>query len=104
MKNHPAILVLDAMGVIYPVSDDVRDLLVPFIQEHGGEADTSRIEALYRETSLGRKSARDFWRAVGLDPELEEKYLRPFKLTPACSTSSSHHRRRSRASGACPMT
>lgn len=79
---HSPILVLDAMGVIYPVGDDVRDLLRPFIKEHGGEADASKIEALYRETSLGRCSSRDFWRAMGLDPELEEKYLRRFELTP----------------------
>jgi HAD superfamily hydrolase (TIGR01509 family) len=80
--THPRILVLDAMGVMYPLGDDVRDLLCPFIKEHGGEADTTKIEALYREASLGRRSARDFWRAVGVDPELEEKYLRRFELTP----------------------
>jgi putative hydrolase of the HAD superfamily len=80
--THSPILVLDAMGVIYPVGDDVSDLLCPFIKEHGGEADSSKIEALYREASLRQKSARDFWRAVGVDPEREEKYLRRFKLTP----------------------
>jgi HAD superfamily hydrolase (TIGR01509 family) len=80
--THSSILVLDAMGVIYPIGDDVRDLLCPFIQEHGGGVDTARIETLYREASLGRRSARDFWRAVGLDPGLEEKYLRRFELTP----------------------
>lgn len=33
------ILVLDAMGVIYTVGDDVRDLLCPFVHEHGRKAD-----------------------------------------------------------------
>lgn len=41
-----AALVLDAMGVIYSVGDDVADLLCPFIEERGGESDRSRIELL----------------------------------------------------------
>lgn len=52
------ILVLDTMGVIYPVGDDVRDLLRPFVLEHGGGTDTARIATPSRETSLEQRSAR----------------------------------------------
>ena len=35
------VLVLDAMGVIYTAADDVEELLVPFVKERGGIADTA---------------------------------------------------------------
>jgi len=38
------VLVLDAMGVIYPVGDDVRGLLYPFILEKRGVFDFAVIE------------------------------------------------------------
>ena len=53
------ILVLDAMGVIYSVGDDVRDLLCPFIEEKGGTKDVPKIERLYHSASLGNMSAAD---------------------------------------------
>jgi len=74
-------LVLDAMGVIYSVGDDVADLLCPFIHERNGESDNLKIELLYREASLGLLSANDFWRAVGLDPTVEDDYLDHHRLT-----------------------
>jgi len=75
------VLVLDAMGVIYSVEDDVRDLLCPFIKEKGGTKDISKIERLYHLASLGNVSASEFWEAVGLDPRLENEYLQRHKLT-----------------------
>ena len=75
------ILVLDAMGVIYRVGDDVADLLVPFIREQGGVEDASAIEAVYREASLGRFDAGEFWRRVGVSPSLEDEYLARFELS-----------------------
>jgi len=74
-------LVLDAMGVIYSVGDDVRDLLCPFIEEKGGSRDASRIESLYLSASLGGVSASEFWKAVNLSPEVEDEYLQRHKLT-----------------------
>jgi putative hydrolase of the HAD superfamily len=78
----PAALVLDAMGVIYSVGDDVADLLCPFICEYGGQRDRATVESLYREASLGRLSASDFWRAVQLDPAVENDYLQRLSLSP----------------------
>jgi putative hydrolase of the HAD superfamily len=76
------ILLLDAMGVIYRVGDDVPDLLVPFIREKGGIDDPTAIEAIYREASLGRFDANEFWRRVGVSSELEDEYLARFELSP----------------------
>ncbi len=75
------ILVLDAMGVIYSVENDDRDLLCPFVEEKGGTKDTSKIEMLYHAASLGNMSSAELWEAVGLDPGLEDEYLQRYKLT-----------------------
>ncbi|MGA8848751.1 MAG: HAD-IA family hydrolase [Dehalococcoidia bacterium] len=75
------ILVLDAMGVIYSVGNDDRDLLCPFVAEKGGTKDVSKIEMLYHATSLGNMSSAQFWEAVGLDPRLEDEYLQRYELT-----------------------
>jgi HAD superfamily hydrolase (TIGR01509 family) len=74
-------LVLDAMGVIYSVGDDVAELLRPFIHERGGESNRFRIESLYRDASLGRLSAAEFWQAVHLDPAVEDEYLERLQLS-----------------------
>ncbi len=51
------ILVLDAMGVIYSVGDDVGELLCPFLLEKGGIKDSSRIDAIYDAASIGEAAA-----------------------------------------------
>jgi len=76
-----SILVLDAMGVIYSVGNDDRDLLCPFVEEKGGTKDFPKIEMLYDSTSLGRMTSTEFWEAVGLDPGLEDEYLQRYELT-----------------------
>ena len=76
---------LDAMGVIYPVGgdgDDVKNLLVPFIRKEGGSEDIGNIERLYLQASLGKLTAFQFWKKVGLDPKLEDEYLKKFTLAP----------------------
>ncbi|MCX6004140.1 MAG: HAD-IA family hydrolase [Chloroflexi bacterium] len=72
---------LDAMGVIYAVNDDVKDLLYPFIVEKGGVNNYGRIKDMYIEASLGKMSASDFWRSVGIAPVLEDEYLDRHRLS-----------------------
>jgi putative hydrolase of the HAD superfamily len=74
-------LVLDAMGVIYAVGDDVGELLCPFIHENDGLTDDRKIEAIYLDASLGRFSAREFWERVEIDPALEDAYLLRHQLS-----------------------
>ncbi len=73
-------IALDAMGVIYRVGDDVKDLLYPFILEKRGPDDFDHLSATYLKASLGEISARDFWNEVGLDASLEDEYLRGHRL------------------------
>lgn len=73
-------VVLDAMGVIFEVGDDVAELLVPFIGERGG--DVAAVPDAYLTASLGRCDADSFWRAVGLDPAVEDDYLERLRLMP----------------------
>lgn len=75
------IIVLDAMGVIFSVGNDDRDLLCPFIEEKDGTKDVPKIEMLYHSASLGNMSSAQFWEAVGLDPEVEDEYLQRYELT-----------------------
>ena len=72
---------LDAMGVIYSVGDDVRGLLCPFVEEKGGANDFSKIDRLYDLASLGKISASELWEAIDLDPGLEDEYLQRYRLT-----------------------
>ena len=75
------VLVLDAMGVIYAVGDDVNDLLYPFIVEKGGTRDFTIVQENYHLASLGKIPAAAFWKAVGIAPQLEDDYLQRFEIT-----------------------
>ncbi len=72
-------LVLDAMGVIFQAADDVAELLVPFIAEHGG-ADRATVESAYLDASLGLIDADSFWRRCAIDPETEPDFLARHRL------------------------
>ena len=75
------ILILDAMGVLYQAGDDVAELLVPFVHEHGTPGLTAEaIEQAYLIASLGEIGAADFWRRMGVDAKLEDDYLAGHRL------------------------
>jgi HAD superfamily hydrolase (TIGR01509 family) len=81
MKSHQ-VLALDAMGVLYAGGDDVAELLIPFIRQNGGTADARHVEEKYIEASLGNITAAQFWKDVGIDPGLEDRYLSMHELMP----------------------
>lgn len=74
------VLALDAMGVLYAVGDDVADLLVPFVRKYGNGVSESVIEREYLSASLGEIDAATFWRRAGVEPTLEDSYLKGHKL------------------------
>ncbi len=79
----PQLVILDAMGVIYRNADDVEELLIPFVQDHGGVG-PDEVRALYQRASLGELSSAELWEAAGLegDPgELDRSYLSQFRMT-----------------------
>jgi HAD superfamily hydrolase (TIGR01509 family) len=81
IKLKTKIVILDAMGVMYSIGDDVKDLLCPFIAEKGGISDMDKITSLYMAASLGNMTTIEFWQSVGVAPNLEDEYLQRHKLT-----------------------
>ena len=79
------VIVLDAMGVIYRAQDDVAELLVPFVARLGSRAGARTVAALYEQASLGHLEADAFWRALGLDPCVEDDYLAGHSLNDGVS-------------------
>ena len=75
-------LVLDAMGVMYLAADDVAELLIPFVQDHGGISDRDQISRNYILASVGKIDVDTFWKNVGLSADLEDRYLESHELTP----------------------
>ena len=79
--NEYDVLALDAMGVIYQSGDDVAELLIPFIAANGGCTDGEFVEQTYLRASVGELTSAEFWRLAGIDPGLEDSYLRLHRLT-----------------------
>ena len=65
-------IVLDAMGVIYPVGDDLRVLLMPFLRSRGCTLSDDEIIALYRACYRDGLAAAAFWEAVACDGRVED--------------------------------
>src|SRR4051794_24523087 len=78
-------IVLDAMGVIFRVGEDVPELLIPFIAREGGTRDSALVDAAYVDASSGRCDPDEFWVRVGLSPELEDDYLELHELMPGAT-------------------
>lgn len=70
-------LIFDAMGVIFEVGDDTRDLLIPYIIQRKPEANEQQILDLYPKASLGEIISKEFWQLLGFDNwrETEKDYL-----------------------------
>jgi HAD superfamily hydrolase (TIGR01509 family) len=71
-------IIFDAMGVIFEVSDDTADLLIPFIQQKNPSVEAQAANTFYLLSSLGKMSCPEFWQAVGLGaqyPAIEHEYL-----------------------------
>jgi HAD superfamily hydrolase (TIGR01509 family) len=69
-KNHWVIL--DGWGVIYQEQSFVQRLLTPHLLARGCVYSPAQIYAVYRESSLGRRTAAQFWTELGLAGESAE--------------------------------
>src|SRR4051812_34214960 len=77
-------VLLDAMGVIYEIGDDVGQLLVPFARRQGCTLSEEAIAAAYISASLGKLSAAEFWSELGCRQpaaQLDADYLAGHSLT-----------------------
>ena len=71
-------VILDAMGVIYEVADDVSDSLVPFLRSKNYNKPVRFIFKEYIRASLGQVTSLEFWTALGYNkeyPEIEKEFL-----------------------------
>lgn len=74
---------LDAMGVIYPIADDLRDLLIPFLRSRGSTVPDEEIIEAYRACYRAGAPADTIWAASGCDWQdgaLERDYLACYEL------------------------
>ena len=72
------LLVLGGVGVIWEGGNNPEGLLVSYVHDKGGIADTQEIADRYRSASLGHVSQEDFWSSLGVNglvSEIEEEYL-----------------------------
>jgi putative hydrolase of the HAD superfamily len=72
------LIVFDAMGVIYKTSDDIKDLLVPYLQSINNTLNTQKVYELYHSLSLGKMSSKEFFTKLGFSKNysiIEKDYL-----------------------------
>jgi len=71
-------VIFDAMGVIFKEGHDLHELLIPFVQKRKNNISSDVIQAIYRETSLGKLTSEELWIRLGFNseyPEIEKEYL-----------------------------
>ncbi len=76
-------IVLDAHDVLYAMSSDPAERLIPFIRDNKGSASDDEIIELHRQATLGRMHAAAFWQAVGVEGdanEIDAKFLAGVRL------------------------
>jgi HAD superfamily hydrolase (TIGR01509 family) len=75
---------LDMMGVVYPIGDDLRDLIIPFLKSEGCDRPEQDFIEAYRRCYRGGADAASFWESLGYAPpfdEIETLVLREYHLT-----------------------
>ncbi|MGI9601145.1 MAG: HAD family hydrolase, partial [Acidimicrobiales bacterium] len=88
-KRQLELLVLDAFGVLFDADDDITTVLGPFVTENGGTDDAIEVAERYRQASLGRLSAAEFWSSLRVegDPEhLDHEFVARLPLTDGALT------------------
>ncbi len=71
-------IIFDAMGVIYEVADDVKDLLIPFLRSKNNSTPLKIIYESYIKASLGQITSKEFWEIMGYNkefPDIEVEFL-----------------------------
>ncbi len=66
------LLVLGGVGVVWDFGGDPEGLLVRFVRERGGIADSREIADRYRSASLGHVSVSEFWASIGVHGDAEQ--------------------------------
>jgi len=78
-------IALDMMGVVYPTGDDLRELLIPYLQREGIELNRDVIIEAYRRSYRQGESATSFWENLGLaapHEAIEARLMDLYELSP----------------------
>lgn len=76
------VLALDAMGVVYRTRSITSEVVYPFAVRHGCTLPHDMVRALYRRARVGELTSAQVWRALGVDPQLEDACLEGHDLMP----------------------
>lgn len=77
----PAVVALDAMGVLYRDGNVVNRLLVPYLRGKGCQAPVATIRAAYHACSRGEIGTGELWARVGVSGS-DEEYCESHTLNP----------------------
>ena len=80
-RGHLALVVFDAMGVLYSAADDVADVLIPYLRRLGSPRADAEIEEFYQRASLGALTSAQLWAACGV-PADDDAYCSGHRLQP----------------------
>jgi HAD superfamily hydrolase (TIGR01509 family) len=72
------------MGVVYPIGDDLRDLIIPYLRSQGFNLPDQVFIDAYRRCYRGGSNAESFWQSIAAKPpfdELEARLLCQYTLT-----------------------
>ncbi|MEV5966027.1 HAD-IA family hydrolase [Kribbella sp. NPDC051952] len=76
-------VVFDAMGVLYRHGNVVRDVLLPYLRDHGCTRTEAEIREVYRRCTLGEISTGELWASLGVAGTANDAdYCQRHELTP----------------------
>lgn len=71
-------IIFDAWGVTYTSSDDIAELMLPYLQQRNPAITYEQIRAVYWPACMGEITPLEFWTALGFAdqyPAIEHDYL-----------------------------
>jgi FMN phosphatase YigB (HAD superfamily) len=73
------LVVISGAGVLYEVGDVAERVMYPLARDLGSDTELAEVADLYDQTTLGRRTTMEFWKALGLAGE-PQTYDRDYLL------------------------
>jgi len=80
------VIVFDAMGVILIDPDDIKDILLPYVQELNDQITLQDLRNWYFKLSKGQMKSKEIWKQFfdeNLYPKIEDDFIKRLKLDPS---------------------
>ena len=81
VREDMALVVFDAMGVLYSAGDDESEWLIPYLREQGCRLGFDQIHHAYEKASVGHLTSKQFWEFCGIQGD-DRAYCSRHTLTP----------------------